>query len=195
MAHTPSVSKSDQIVTIAARLLSDAGLDQFVMRRIAEQAGMKLGNLQYYFPTRNDLLEAVVRAEFAEDLATIGAVEHNDPQQRLSGFVEALSNRWFDRNGSVYLPIAVLALHEERFEQVISEIYSDFHKLTADIVTAIDSSATPAIALQRAILMTSLLDGASLQPIRHTKRSRAALISELTQLATSIAAGHPHPSR
>ncbi len=190
MTNTSSGSKSDHIVTIAARLLAEAGLDQFVMRHIAEQADMKLGNLQYYFPTRNDLLEAVCRAEFAEDLATIAAVEHDDPQQFLSGLVEALSNRWFDRLGSVYLPLAVLALHDQRFEQLISEIYLEFHTLMADIVTAIDRSATPAVAKHRAILMTSLLDGASLQPIRHTTSDRARLTAELTRLAHSIAAGN-----
>lgn len=189
MATKKSASKSDQLVAIAARLLAEEGLDQFVMRRVADLADMRLGNLQYYFPTRDDLLEAVVRSEFAEDLATIHAVEGTDPLQRLSGIVTALSTRWSQRNGSVYLPIAVLALHNQRFEQVISEIYADFHGLMSDTVASIDPAATPAEVSQRAFLVTSLLDGASLQPLRHHEQIRHGLTDDLTHLAISIAAG------
>ncbi len=186
MARTP---KRDQIVAIATDVLAREGFDQFVMRRIADLADMKLGNLQYYFPTRDDLLEAVVRSEFVQDLAAINAVADSDPHRRLSGIVGALSNRWFARNGSVYLPIAVLALHDQRFERIISEIYAEFYTLMSDIVRAIDPSTTVATAHQRGFLMTSLLDGASLQPGRNDPAVRDSLVDDLKQLAASIAQG------
>ena len=186
MAETP---KFDQIVAIATDVLARDGLDQFVMRRIADRADMKLGNLQYYFPTRDDLLEAIVRSEFVQDLAAINAVEQSDPNDRLSGIVDALTNRWFERNGSVYLPIAVLALHEPRFDGIISEIYAEFYTLMSDIVMAIDPSATPATAQRRAFLMTSLLDGASLQPGRKDPAISGSLVDDLKQLASAIAEG------
>jgi len=181
--------KRDQIVAIATDILARDGLDQFVMRRIAELADMKLGNLQYYFPTRDDLLEAVVRSEFVHDLAAIDAVHGSDPHGRLSGIVDALSNRWFVRNGSVYLPIAVLALHDQRFERIISEIYAAFYTLMSDIVRAVDPAANQATAHQRGFLMTSLLDGASLQPGRNDPAIRDSLVDDLKRLAASIATG------
>jgi len=181
--------KFDQIVAIATDVLARDGLDRFVMRRIAGLADMKLGNLQYYFPTRDDLLEAVVRSEFILDLAAIDAVEESDPHGRLSGIVDALSSRWFARNGSIYLPIAVLALHDQRFERIISEIYAEFYALISDVVRVIDPSATTATAQQRAYLMTSLLDGASLQPGRNNPAIRDSLVNDLKRLAASIATG------
>ena len=183
-------AKRDQIVAVATEVLANDGLDQFVMRHIADLADMKLGNLQYYFPTRDDLLEAVVRSEFVQDLAAIDAVEDSDPRVRLSGIVDALSNRWFVRNGSVYLPIAVLALHDQRFERIISEIYADFYTLMSDIVRAVDPDANEATAHQRGFLMTSLLDGASLQPGRTDVAIRVSLVDDLKRLAASIATGH-----
>lgn len=186
MASTP---KLDRIVAIATDVLARDGLDQFVMRRLAGLADMKLGNLQYYFPTRDDLLEAVVRSEFVHDLAAINSVEESDPRRRLSGVVDALSNRWFARNGSVYLPIAVLALHDPRFERIISEIYAEFYALMSDVVSAIDPAASAVTAQRRAFLMTSLLDGASLQPGRNDPAIRDSLVDDLKQLAASIAEG------
>lgn len=159
------------------------------MRRIADMADMKLGNLQYYFATRDDLLEAVVRSEFAQDLATINTVEDADPLKRLSKIVAALSDRWFERNGSVYLPIAVLALRNERFAQVIAEIYAEFYTLMSDIVSAVDPSATLETAQRRAFLMTSLLDGASLQPGRTDPVITDSLVEDLTHLICSLATG------
>jgi AcrR family transcriptional regulator len=187
MAGNPKV---DQIVAIATDVLVRDGVDQFVMRRIAELAGMRLGNLQYYFATRDDLLDAVVRAEFVQDLAAIRAVDESDPHDRLSAVVDALSHRWFRRTGSVYLPIAVLALHDPRFDRIISEIYSEFYSVMTDIVSAIDPAATAATARQRAFLMTSLLDGASLQPGRDDPVISASLVDDLKRLASSIATGH-----
>jgi len=183
------MSKRDQIVAIATDVLARDGLDQFVMRRIAVLAEMKLGNLQYYFPTRDDLVEAVVRSEFVADLAAISAVEDADPHDRLSGIVDALTHRWFARNGSVYLPVAVLALHDQRFERIISEIYAEFYTLMSDIVRAIDPSTTTATAHQRGFLMTSLLDGASLQPGRNDPAISDSLVNDLKRLAASIAKG------
>ena len=150
---------------------------------------MKLGNLQYYFATRDDLLEAVVRCEFAQDLATIDTVEDADPLRRLSGIVAALSDRWLARNGSVYLPIAVLALRNERFQQVMAEIYAEFYSLMFDIVRAVDRSATASTAQRRAFLMTSLLDGASLQPGRTDPAITDSLVEDLAHLVCLIAKG------
>jgi AcrR family transcriptional regulator len=131
----------------------------------------------------------VVRSEFVQDLAAINAVEESDPHRRLSAVVDALSNRWFARNGSVYLPIAVLALHDPRFQRIISEIYAEFYAVMSDIVSAIDPTITAATAHRRAFLMTSLLDGASLQPGRNDPAIRDSLVDDLKQLASSIADG------
>ncbi len=186
MART---SRADEIVAVAAGVLEREGLDRFVMRGIADRADMKLGNLQYYFPTRDDLLEAVVRHEFSQDLAAIDSSATEAPDRRLARIVRTLTARWSLRNGSVYLPIAVLALHDARLRQALSEIYATFHEMMSDAVREIDPSATPDIARRRAFLMTSLLDGASLQPGRDDPAIRDALVDDLERLTLAIATG------
>ena len=83
----------------------------------------------------------------------------------------------------------MLALHDPRFERIISKIYADFYSLMSDIVSAIDPATTNATAKRRAFLMTSLLDGASLQPGRNDPAIRDSLVNDLKQLASSIAEG------
>lgn len=180
-------ARVDEIVSIATGVLEREGLDGFVMRRIAEFADMKLGNLQYYFPTRDDLLEAVVRSEFADDLRVIHQADGEVADRRLAVIVRTLSSRWSLRNGGVYLPVAVLALHERRFHELLSEIYATFYDLMGAIVSEIDPRATPTMVKRRAVLMTSLLDGASLQPGRHDPAVADSLVDELIRLTLTIA--------
>ncbi len=182
-------SRVDEIVAVAAGVLERDGIDGFVMRRIAELADMKLGNLQYYFATRDDLLDAVVRSEFAQDLAVIDGAHGDAPDRRLAMIVRTLSSRWAHRNASVYLPIAVLALHDQRFQDTLCEIYATFYEILGNIVREIDPTATTAAARRRAVLITSLLDGASLQPGRNDPAISDSLVDELTRMALAIATG------
>ena len=43
--------KKEQILTTSAHLLATKGGVNFSMRTVAEEMGMRLSNLQYYFPT------------------------------------------------------------------------------------------------------------------------------------------------
>ncbi|QNE21041.1 TetR/AcrR family transcriptional regulator [Kribbella qitaiheensis] len=63
--------RREAVLRVARDVLVKEGYDQFVLRRVAAAAEMKLGNLQYYFATRDDLLEAVIRAQFEPDLTAL----------------------------------------------------------------------------------------------------------------------------
>jgi len=178
------------IVAVARDLLVDEGLDQFVLRRIADRVDMRLGNLQYYFATRDDLLEAIVRNEFSNDLAAMAQVANEDAINELADVVDLLSARWLTNVGSVYLPIGLLALHEQRFAEVLAEIYHEFYDVIARLIRRIDPNASPAKARLRALLITSLLDGASLQThATRNQRTVNAMSREVSRLAIAIAHG------
>lgn len=49
-----------KILNAALRVLVENGFQALTQTRVAEAAGVSQGNLTYYFPTRNDLLKAVV---------------------------------------------------------------------------------------------------------------------------------------
>jgi AcrR family transcriptional regulator len=46
---------------MARTVLMSKGYAQFSMRNVAAEAGMRLGNLQYYFRTRSDLVRALMQ--------------------------------------------------------------------------------------------------------------------------------------
>jgi DNA-binding transcriptional regulator YbjK len=53
------------VLQAARRVLIDSGYTQFSLRNIAAEADMHLSNLQYYFPTRNALIQRLL--EFVEE--------------------------------------------------------------------------------------------------------------------------------
>ena len=53
-------SKVSQILNSAESILRDHGDHGMTMRKVAQGAGISLGHLQHYFPTKNDLLIAII---------------------------------------------------------------------------------------------------------------------------------------
>lgn len=58
--------RRQQILEAARRKLLSSGIDGLVLRDVAEQLGITHGNLQYYFKTRNDLIEAIFDEEVSK---------------------------------------------------------------------------------------------------------------------------------
>lgn len=63
----------DRIVAAALRLFEARGYASTSIADVAAEAGMLKGNLAYYFPTKPDLLQAVLRSRQAELEAALGA--------------------------------------------------------------------------------------------------------------------------
>lgn len=67
----PSFSTKKRILDTALALLRDSGDAGFTMRRLAENGHMSLGNLQYHFKTRDDVLTAMVALHFETCIADL----------------------------------------------------------------------------------------------------------------------------
>ncbi|MCY4179994.1 MAG: TetR/AcrR family transcriptional regulator [Litoreibacter sp.] len=59
-------SKENQILDCALKLLVETGDSGLTLRKIADCAGMRLSNVQYYFKSRDDVLVAMVSRYFDE---------------------------------------------------------------------------------------------------------------------------------
>jgi AcrR family transcriptional regulator len=63
-----------RIIGVARAILVDEGYESFVLRQIAARAAIKPGNLQYYFASKKELLQAVLEPELARYNETYAAV-------------------------------------------------------------------------------------------------------------------------
>jgi len=64
-------SKESQILDCALKLLIEAGDSGLTLRKIADCAGMRLSNVQYYFRSRDEVLAAMVSRYFEDCAANL----------------------------------------------------------------------------------------------------------------------------
>ncbi len=187
---TKGTEREAEILAAAREALVGGGVDGFVLRSIAERCGMKLGNLQYYFATRDDLLEALLCAEASVDLRTLRARRSDDPELDFRQTIGELIDRWGTAEENVYLPIGALSLPNQRLRRVWSGIYRAFYDAMGDLVERVDPGVTPEAAVTRAMKITALLDGAFIQAYMDLgPTSRAAMAPEFLEESVRIARG------
>lgn len=146
-------------------MLVEEGYDRFVLRDIAVRVGVTLGNLQYYYATRDELLEAVIRAEFERNRADIDSIAAGAgaPDERLATIARRLLTAWSRDGGRVYVVMSLLALHQERFRRLHREIYAAFYESLLPVLAELHPNEDRKGLLRRARLVTTLVDGALVQ--------------------------------
>lgn len=55
------ISKKNQIIEAACTILIREGSSNFSMRKVADELSMSLGNLQYHFKTKSDLIQGMMK--------------------------------------------------------------------------------------------------------------------------------------
>jgi AcrR family transcriptional regulator len=186
-------ARRERILEVARHVLAEEGVDGFVLRGIAERAGVALGNLQYYFPTRVDLLDAVVRAELDGDLramddaaAGAGASDLDDVLARI---VRSLLLRWTGASHSIYLSAGAIALHDADTAAVVDAVWGAFYGAIETAVRAADPTAAATEVRLRGAMITALLDGASLQRLSAVDLDPDDLVERICQQVVAIARG------
>jgi len=93
MTNSELTGKRERLVAAAAQMLHQQGAEATTLADIATAAGIPVGNVYYYFKTKNDIIAAVIGAHaggIASMLAWIDA-SHDDPAGRLKALFAALA--------------------------------------------------------------------------------------------------------
>lgn len=176
----------ERILLEARRILVEEGYGAVVMRQVATNANVKLGNLQYYFPTRDELLLAVIRQEAQSDLEQLASIfgQELDPHEALSQLVHGLAGKWRGKSGVVFATMAFLASHDEVFKAAYREIYGDFYHQIECAIELAEPGLGPSVSKMRARLLTALIDGAAMQTeVGSRRRYLQAVTSAAMQIA------------
>jgi AcrR family transcriptional regulator len=85
--------RRERLIAAACDLLYRRGIARTTLAEIAEIAGVPLGNVYYYFKTKDDIVAAVVEAR-SDQLRSATAVlqrRHNSPKARLKALVALIA--------------------------------------------------------------------------------------------------------
>jgi AcrR family transcriptional regulator len=88
-------SKRERLVAVACDLVYRHGVARTTLADLAQAADMQVGNLYYYFKTKDDILRAVVEAHAAQLTSAVAELErrHRSPKARLKALVGALAEK------------------------------------------------------------------------------------------------------
>jgi AcrR family transcriptional regulator len=87
--------KRERLVTAASQLLPQHGVEKTTLADIAQAADVPVGNVYYYFKTKDDIVAAVVKAHVEQSKAALASIEsrYRSPKSRLKALVDALADQ------------------------------------------------------------------------------------------------------
>ena len=171
----------------ARRALLANGYANLSVREIAKRVGISIGNLQYYYPSKDDLVEAIIQQEIDHSLGLLDEIEWAPKHIKasLGDAVSTVLNYLAGPAGRLYLISGTLALTEARF-QVQHELgYAQVFASITQILRVAAPHLDPSIQGRYVSIFVALIDGATLriQGMDDAKRK-----SETKKLAEDISA-------
>jgi TetR/AcrR family transcriptional repressor of nem operon len=87
--------KRERLIAAAGEVIYQQGIEKTTLADIAAAAGIPVGNVYYYFRTKQDIVRAVVESHLGEAHAMLAALEdsHDSPRERLKAMFGALSQQ------------------------------------------------------------------------------------------------------
>ena len=83
------LGKRERLIAAAVQLLHRHGIERTTLADIAKAADVPVGNVYYYFKTKDEVIGAVIDAHVQQIKTTLAAIEarHRSPKDRLKAFV------------------------------------------------------------------------------------------------------------
>lgn len=198
MAYVEAAIRRRQLVAAARAAFSRDGVATTSLRAVAAEAGVPLGTMQYVFPTKEQLLRAVIEDvvdEIADVLAAVGDPDHgleHAVRTALTGFWDRLVEPYRDLQ-LVQYELTVYSLRTTGQEELARWQYERYADVVAQWCRAAASSAgqtcpIPFDQLARTILAG--LDGLILQHVcdpdpKRSQENLETLIAAVVSLIRS----------
>jgi AcrR family transcriptional regulator len=154
-----------RILDTARGILTNEGLESFALRDVAKRSGVQLGNLQYYFRSREDLIEAVIAAESHANVDFMDALAANadDLDDYVRRLVQLMVQEYMGLGGKLWPVLRLLRTHSERFRDVSRDVYRRHFRSMVAAMRRFGAPGSERELLAKARLITALIDGAATQ--------------------------------
>ena len=149
------------LLAAAHRVLVTAGYANFSMRRVATEAGVSVGNLQYYFPTKDALTTALLDNVIEDYLLDFDAMRATGtPREQFERIIRAVFEDLRSPDTTRFFPeLWSLANHEPQLTARVDAMYARYRAVLAELVTAINPRVGEQQAAQLAVFFSSSIEG------------------------------------
>ncbi|WP_179258864.1 TetR/AcrR family transcriptional regulator [Burkholderia aenigmatica] len=152
-----------QIIVAARQTFQEDGYAGFATRRVAGRVGITLGNLQYYFRTKDELLQAALHARISQIVSDYTGIA-NEQGISATRRCAALVERVFHDINETDLPkflieIWAFAQHDPYAAKLVGDMYSEYRAIFAKLLSELHPTLTPEQSLARASALISQTTG------------------------------------
>jgi TetR/AcrR family transcriptional regulator, transcriptional repressor for nem operon len=128
----PKQGKRERLVASAREVIHQQGVERTTIADIARAADVPVGNVYYYFKTKDDLVAAAIDGHTADVRAVLGSLAgHRTPQARLKALIrELMSQR--DLAADYGCPLGSLCSELEKRTDGLARTCSDLLRLPVD---------------------------------------------------------------
>lgn len=153
----------EQILEAALHLLVEEGYRAMTMRRVAAECGMKLGNLTYHFPAREDLVQALLDAVISAYEIEFHEITHNPmlaPDVRLAQYCElVLEDIRSKKTTRVFPELWALSNHDPFVLDRVQELYARARAPLLEIVEELRPDLPPDKRQVLALFISGSMEG------------------------------------
>ncbi|MFJ8042695.1 TetR/AcrR family transcriptional regulator [Kitasatospora sp. NPDC096147] len=162
MSTAKGSARRTAILDAAERTLVTSGHGALSLRAVAEAAGVRLGHLQYYFPSRERLVAELLARVLHRSLEQLGA-EATAPGADPERLVEVVLAQQQDAElVRLFVELWALAAGDEAVAEAVRAFYADYARLVAGQIGGYRPELPFAECLARAESFIALVEGASL---------------------------------
>jgi AcrR family transcriptional regulator len=158
--------RSRIILDCARSILVDEGYAELTLRRAAQRAGVRLGTLQYYYPTKKQLFHAAFEDALREESEHIDdrvARAGTNPEKRLRalyrGAFQATGNK---QTTGFFLELWSRARLDGFAAKLMDDFYQEIRDWLAELIRECRPSLTKRVCKQRATFALATLEGMTL---------------------------------
>lgn len=149
------------LLAAAHRVLITAGYANFSMRRVAAEAGVSVGNLQYYFSTKDALTAALLDSVIEDYLLDFDAMRSSGtPKEQFERIIRAVFEDLRNPDTTRFFPeLWSLSNHEPQLTAKVDGMYARYRAVLAELVTEINPHVGDEKAAQLAVFFSSSIEG------------------------------------
>jgi AcrR family transcriptional regulator len=191
------LARREAILDAATAILIDEGYAELSTRKIAARAGIRPGNLQYYYPSKQDVVRAVLERYLERAMEAVEArvaQGAGDPAACLQAALTGLlAEQESADNCCFFWELWALAARDAAVAEAMSAFYERYWRGVVDVLMRTNSALGRARAERRAALLIAMLEGLTLFRARRDPRELPlpGLERELRALVHSLAMEAP----
>ena len=129
---------ANNILRAAEELLIDEGYQSLSIRKIASRCGITPGNLQYYFPSKDVLLESLLNRiirGYLEEFERLRQDAGIDPVMQLKAVLTHVIKDLNSKRTTHFFPeVWALSNHESSITQSLDEMYGAYRDVIQEII-------------------------------------------------------------